>query len=290
MCGTDILSIVEEKQSTWHIRIIALILGVLIVSAALYFRYAVPQGKTTLQLPDTSATSTDILSIDTDEDSYPDWREVLYGSDPLSASSTPETINRTSLPPSIGSGNATDSFAHALLTQYLGASNNGTQSVLDPAGLGSDIADQVPEIDVEYKTVLVSDLRIVAETPANHASYVSNYDDAVKPLASLSEPEISLYSRFISGDKEAGGALLDTAEIYEQVADTLKKMSVPNEGAAKHLGATNALGYYAATLKAMYSQVDDPVASLLLLRSYNEAEQYMFDSFAQLNLYLALEE
>jgi hypothetical protein len=67
------------------------------------------------------------------------------------------------------------------------------------------------------------------------------------------------------------------------------RLRVPAEALASHVDTSNAIAYYGTVLEAMVVHQDDPIASLTLLREYNEAEQYLGTSLSLLSRYYSVD-
>lgn len=268
-------------------RIVALIIGTLMLVVAIFFRLNTPTQPLPVVTPDTEITGSNITTFDEDGDGFPNWQELLYGSDPNSSTSTPDNAERTSTKTYTSSSSATNELARTFLSQYLNASNNGADPVGDIETLGTSIAENIQEPSIHYNVVLAKDIHTINTTDAAKIKYKKDLKEALSPIKEITEVEIETYWRLVTGDTNANTELARTVAIYKTAAKNASSIDTPIGALAAHLGAINALGYYAAVLDTMRTNNSDPVESLTLLRAYNEAERNMFTSFQVLNNFLS---
>jgi hypothetical protein len=99
------------------------------------------------------------------------------------------------------------------------------------------------------------------------------------------EPEFSLYARYIAtNDSTWLEGLSATAARYRTAESAALEVEVPMSAKEAHLRAVNALGKYTETLERLVRFANDPIASLALLRTYNEDEREFllaFDALAK---------
>ena len=271
-------------------RVVALGLAVVMLAGATYYKL-VPRTETPQPIVSTGPTIEDAnsrMALDSDNDGVPDWQEFLYGSDPLNASSTPDTTeSKGGATDTSATSSGTTVLARNLVLGYLEASQNGTKTLSDPNAFGEALAGTIAEPEVAYTVVVAKDIHTTENTPETQSAYVKALKKAVDPISDISEPEIATYGRLVEGDASANADLAKTIAIYKSVAKDLQSITVPKNALVVHLGAINAVGYYAAVLDTMRMNTTDSIGSLALLRTYNEAEQYMFSGFGALSSYLA---
>lgn len=109
---------------------------------------------------------------------------------------------------------------------------------------------------------------------------------AMAHLVDLSaEPEFSLFARFIqTNDPQWLDSLSAAAQKYRIAEQNLLAVNTPIAAADLHLRAVNAVAVYAQTLERLVRFANDPLASMALLRTYNESErEYLlaFDALAK---------
>lgn len=270
-----------------RMRMIALIVAVAMLSIAIAYKLSSPGPSVAVaQGGSGTATTTATMAaalVDSDGDGVPDWQEELYGSDPHDPASIPATTTPIEAT-TTASSTVTASLADRLLSTYLSQTNGGSQPVDNTYQFGTSIASQY-QPDIQYAVYLGEEAQTDASTPANRAAYEQELEAALLPVQRLPEAEITTYGRMVAGDPSAAGELQQTIDTYDSAIADAKKVVVPKDALVVHVGAINALGYYAATLQAMHDTTDDPVGSLVLLQAYNEAERNMVTSFDALRTY-----
>jgi hypothetical protein len=117
-------------------------------------------------------------------------------------------------------------------------------------------------------------------------TYRSDMRMAMFELVDLTaEPEFSLFAYFVqTNDRKWLEELSKAAQRYRIAEQNLMKVSVPESAADVHLRAVNAIAVYAQTLERLVRFANDPLASMALLRTYNESErEYLlaFDALAK---------
>jgi hypothetical protein len=267
-------------------RLVAITIAVIMLAAALIYRF-VPHSVDTAQSEADRAltTTTNSFSLDTDSDGIPDWEEQLFGTDPKDASSVPTSADMTI--ESDASSSATTKLAHTLLNQYLSSTKGGTTELKDITSLSAALANSVSVATPVYHTYSTSDLKTVKSSPDSRNRYQKDMQNIFTTMNQVSTPEIGLYRDALSGDTAAEAQLGAIADIYTSTASAAAHISVPTEATLTHINILNALGYYGATLQGLITHKEDPIGSLVLLRAYNEAEQRMFTSFNALRSYIA---
>lgn len=133
----------------------------------------------------------------------------------------------------------------------------------------------------------INELTIDPDTSgARILEYRSDMRAALAGLVDLeAEPEFSLFARFIqTNDQKWLDELGAAAAKYRAAESNLMKVHVPDTAAYLHLRAANATGTYAQTLERLVRFARDPLATMALLRTYNESErEYLlaFDALAK---------
>lgn len=270
-------------------RVVAIGIAILMLGGALWYRFT-PSHTATLATTTPEVLSIEEasarLSLDTDGDGFPDWQEVIRGSDPESATNTPQTVASVQGTATTSSSGA-DTLARTFVNSYLSATQNGSISLSDPNAFGSALAQTIQEPTIAYTIVLAKDIHTTEDSDDAQNTYQKTLRDVVDPISKASEPEIAIYGRLLEGQASADADLAQTIAVYQSVAQGMRAMTVPKSALLVHLGAVNAIGFYAAVLDAMRTHIADSISSLALMRTYNEAEQNMFANFGALSKYLS---
>ena len=116
--------------------------------------------------------------------------------------------------------------------------------------------------------------------------YRSDMREALAPIVDLNaEREFALFGRFIAtGNHEWLDKLSAAAKEYRVAEENMLKVRVPESAGLAHLRALNATGKYAETLERLVRFSNDPLATMALLRTYNDTEREFllaFDALAK---------
>ncbi len=217
---------------------------------------------------------------DADNDGVPDWQEELL---PATASSTATSSPETSDDPV---SNFSGAVMQSLVSGYLSLKEHDQYTPERGELLAERLAAEMkaPVIFVPHTE---SALTLVADTGETQLlRYRADMRAALAPMVDLSaEPEFSLYARYITtNDRSWLEKLLETAMRYRTAEGAALEVEVPMSAKEVHLRAINALGKYTETLERLVRFADDPIASLALLRTYNEDEREFllaFDALAK---------
>lgn len=119
-------------------------------------------------------------------------------------------------------------------------------------------------------------------------AYRTALQTSLSPLKDINSYELDLFRAYTqTGDARKLSALHDAAARYRDAASRSAQLTIPADATAFHLGILNAMQKFAATLDMMADHADDPVTSVVLLRSFTEAEADMRSAFDALNAYFA---
>jgi hypothetical protein len=130
-------------------------------------------------------------------------------------------------------------------------------------------------------------LSVVKNTASTSRKYNTEIKRILQPLQGNETPEIALYGKYVeTRDPSTLIVLRELSTSYLAVARELQKIAVPDEGVVVHIGATNALIRFGSVINALIDSKDDPIASLSLLKSFNDSEKNMVESFGRLGYYL----
>lgn len=109
---------------------------------------------------------------------------------------------------------------------------------------------------------------------------------SLAPLLENKDPEFEVFARYIdSRDQKYLDQLRAIAKNYSEAAAQTAAVVVPRDAAPYHAAILNALSEFAATLSALADNGADPFASVVVLRSYNQAEADVIAAFKALVTY-----
>jgi hypothetical protein len=111
---------------------------------------------------------------------------------------------------------------------------------------------------------------------------------ALEPLLANRESEFELYARYIdSKDPQYLATLGEAARNYRSAVENALRVVVPTDAAREHISAINSLLQFAVVLEDISQHASDPVASVVLLRTFTHAETEVYTSFNELARYYA---
>ncbi|MBV9159742.1 MAG: hypothetical protein JO019_04065 [Candidatus Kaiserbacteria bacterium] len=187
-------------------------------------------------------------------------------------------------------GDAIDIIAPQVLAQligeYAGLQQSGTYSSSTAAAAAAQIAANV-RANVSYEPVSASQIKTDADS--SYARMMKYRDDmrvALQPLLQNDRAEYEIYGNYVAtGDKSYLRELQTVADRYHDAGTAAAAVTVPADIVGTHAEIVNALLRFSSTLNAMATHADDPIASVALLRTYNDAESDVLNSFDKLATY-----
>jgi len=173
-----------------------------------------------------------------------------------------------------------------LAGEYAGLTAQGIFSTSTAQAAADQIAPNIRAV-ITYKTFAASDISVDSNTTYQRMlTYRADLRDSLAPLLKNTDAEFAIYGSYVeTGDPSYLAQLSAAAQNYRTAADLTAKVVVPRDAVSYHVAILNAMEEFAAVLDAMTTHSADPVASAALLRSYDQAEQDMFDSFNALTTY-----
>lgn len=111
---------------------------------------------------------------------------------------------------------------------------------------------------------------------------------ALEPLLENKESEFEIYARYIdTKNKKYLQQLATSSDNYYRAIERAVKVSVPIDAQIQHLHAVNSLLEFATVLDDIVNHASDPLASVVLLRTYTIAETKVYTAFNELARYYA---
>lgn len=212
------------------------------------------------------------------------FRSMTATAQSASADATSSDAARASNPNDFSQIGA-DAFG-TLIGTYVSTKQSGTYTPAQGETIANTIADSV-QAPVSYTSYTKSDVATDADTSYRRMlAYRSDLRRALTPLLLNTKPELGMFEAYVeTGDKSNLDELAAVAGRYRESADAAMRVIVPKDAVSSHLGVANSLLKFSVTLEAMVKNANDPMATLALLRTYNDAEQYVFTSFNALASY-----
>jgi hypothetical protein len=208
---------------------------------------------------------------------------------PISAAQTQTSAPEgTSMPQTTAVASATSSdlsdFAPQvvglLASQYAQMQKNGTYTPEAAAAVAQQIAPSI-KAPIVYKTFSIADIQTTPDTSyARMQQYQKDLRAALAPLAKNTTPEISIFSAYTqTGDTKYLDQLRTVAQEYQASVSAAATLQVPQDALAYHIGILNAMGEFGGALSALAQNASDPITTMGLLNTYNDAEADMVSSF-----------
>jgi hypothetical protein len=206
---------------------------------------------------------------DTDTDGKPDWQEELLGSGIIAGVYTSTSSQSDPLT------NISGAIMESVMDGYMSLKESGAYTPEKGEQLGETIARNIRAPET-FKPYTLDDLSItLASSKQDVLDYRVHMQEALAPTVDPNaEPEFELYARYAAtGDASWLEKLSRVAEKYRTAEKNTRAVAVPSSAAAVHVRVVNAIGNYAETLERLVRFANDPIASMALLRTYNEAER-----------------
>ncbi|MDO8481900.1 MAG: hypothetical protein Q7S75_02355 [bacterium] len=178
-----------------------------------------------------------------------------------------------------------DAFGQ-LIDTYVGLKQSGAYTPARGEQVANNVASTF-DVQVPYAQFRESDIKTDADVSYKRMlAYRSDMRTALLPLLQNTESEFGTFARYVeTGDKTNLVQLEASAGRYKRAATNAESVIVPQDATKHHADVVNSLLKFSATLSQMVKYADDSMASLALLRAYNESELDVFTSFNSLASY-----
>lgn len=156
--------------------------------------------------------------------------------------------------------------------------------------VGAKTAEKMAEdlvAPLAYRIYTAAEIPTSSDTSyARMLAYRADLQVSLAPLLKNTEPEYEIFAYYVSTkDPKNLEKLRTAAQNYRAAANATARVVPPKDALAHHLGVLNALEKFAVALEALAANAADPFASVVVLRSYNQAETNVLSSFASLAKY-----
>lgn len=140
---------------------------------------------------------------------------------------------------------------------------------------------------LSYRTYTAADIPTTSDTSyARMLAYRNDLQVSLAPLLKNTQAEFEIFASYVdTKDPKYLEQLRAVAQNYRAAASASARVVPPKDALAHHLGVLNALEKFAVALETLAANADDPFASVVVLRSYNQAETNVLTSFASLAKY-----
>ncbi|HUO50376.1 MAG TPA: hypothetical protein VMU25_02325 [Candidatus Paceibacterota bacterium] len=182
--------------------------------------------------------------------------------------------------------NISDTALGEIIGAYTGLQHNGMYSTSTVENVGGTIGAQL-HAPVTYSALTANAIATNPDTSYQAMmSYRTALQKTLKPLTANTLPEYELFGLYVQTKDQSYLNQLKTAESnYIAAASSTAALTVPSDAVAVQLGLVNSMREFAATLDALIAHADDPIASTILLKNYNQAENDVLTAFQALVTY-----
>lgn len=198
------------------------------------------------------------------------------------AVATVDTSNATTDPIS----NVSDEALGEVVGAYAGLQQQGIYSSSTAAQVAGTIGLGL-QAPVMYTPIGAADVKTSSDTSyAAMMKYRADLQTSLKPLLKNTTPEYELFGAYVETKQKTYLDQIDAAaRNYTAAASSTAALTVPADAVQVQIGLVNSLNEFAATLSAMESHADDPIAGSVLLENYNTAESDVLNAFQALVAY-----
>src|SRR3989338_4430007 len=140
---------------------------------------------------------------------------------------------------------------------------------------------------LSYRTYTAADISTASDTSYGRMlAYRTDLQVSLAPLLKNTQAEFEIFASYVdTKDTAYLEKLRAAAQNYRAAANATARVVPPKDALAHHLAVLNALEKFAVALDTLAANADDPFASVVVLRSYNQAETNVLTSFASLAKY-----
>jgi len=247
----------------------ALVIGAVLLVGALSMR-SFPEEATSPAAATVAARDvrTVIESIDTDGDGYPDWEEMLRGTDPYTHTTFMPTATSTDseyTPPNTVTEKFSERFLEDLVRTSAGRELTEEEQV---AFVTESISSLVAEVAIKLYTR--ANILVVGDnTLADHRAYGNAVADILLRNSIQNENELVIMERAALNDNPSELAALEPiAQAYAGMVADMLKLATPSGFAAEHVDLLNMLALIESDIRAMRETEKDPLNALVHTQRY----------------------
>lgn len=249
-------------------------------------------------------TITDLIQKDSDGDGVPDWEEALWGTDPnkkITFNDTPDATYIENKKKALNieenaSANAqnlteTDKFAREFFTSYSAMKSSGQvdsttinnfsntlgQNIVNPT-----LIDRYTETDIKINSAddTATKQKYYADVKKLFTSYQSAGIGDELDIISQGLATNSTNGATDNGDQYAKLSVI--ADAYQNFAQKVMEVSVPQSLAQYHLLIANSANNTGISVSSMAKMVDDPIVGLSGLSQYQKYSDALVKAVADL--------
>lgn len=272
----NVLGVLSEKGQSPIVVVAGLAGAMLLITIGWRLGNAVERPSTN-SLSFERPSTQEVLAARPQIDSSRNWQQELAALG-LIGTSTDGTIVATTTR-SIG-----EMISEDFITGYLALKESGRYTAETAAQVGRSIGENV-RAPSQFIVHSESELKKDSDSSTARAlSYRADMREALTVLISDAPPEFETFALYIeTKNPERLRELEEAADRYQKAESALLSVVVPQEAAQLHLRVINSLGSYADSLRQLIRYANEPLSTIAVLRTYNDAERemlYAFDALA----------
>lgn len=140
---------------------------------------------------------------------------------------------------------------------------------------------------VSYDAFENSDFTTDADVSTERVSiYRDELVRALAPIDRIPGAEYEIYGSYVeTSDPKYLQQLKDASSAYRTAAESASHIKIPSDAINYHRELLNSLRAFSSVLEGLSDHANDPFASVALLRTYNEKEKEIKDSYARMRSY-----
>jgi hypothetical protein len=194
-----------------------------------------------------------------------------------------DTVNATNTDPISA---VSDDAVGELVGAFAGLQQQGIYSTSTAQEVGGSIGLGL-QTPITYAPIGAADVKTSPDTSyAAMMKYRAALQTSLKPLLRNTTPEYELFGEYVETKQTSYLDQMHAAALnYAAAASSTLALTVPADGVQVQIELVNSLNEFAATLDAMETHADDPIAGSVLLENYNTAENDVLNAFQALVTY-----
>lgn len=233
-------------------------------------------------LPDWEETlwHTDPKNPDTDGDGTKDGTEVSEGRDPTRPGpndlldTAPDGNNIAGTSSTIGGTNATTSLTDAASKEFFGSylamKQAGNLTEVNQQKLFQQVTADVQK-QINLTPYTLSDLTVVATTPATTATYRAKYIAAITKVGAVKKNDLVVALQTLQENNPQGFAeLASSSKIYGEATEDLLAIPVPKDIAEQHLAVVNGMRFFTDMTAVLSIFKTDPLKAVAYIGQYEQ--------------------
>ncbi len=243
----------------------------------------------------------DVIEVDSDQDGVRDWEEILYGTDPSLAETTPGTPDKAFVDgrrdeaakaQALSGGedqNATARFAQEFLSSIIALQQAGLVTPENSEKLTDSFFEYIKEYPMATVYTEKSFTVLTTTTAAQLKTYLTLMNSVLtKNPIKNDTAVITLGLVLKDGNTERLSKLGSMAKGYESAVTSLSKAVVPVEALSAHLKIINAYDQLGKGIRGMMKFEEDPLPGFVAITRYQEHIDMASNGFLEFQTFISM--